>query len=494
VKYLPPIQETSYLSAPLAPQYRQIMRIFFNEYERMRFQLYKEDVYEILKRYDEYEEYTMEQLKSDLESLVKWRNLTPIQDPKKVFTIEDYKNKQFRYSMSEYAVEVERMTVSLENLFMESGSLSMNFFVRIHSALEQAEHMYGRTSREINEWWRNLQEDFKRLNQNYQDYLREFYSGKADKVLKSLEFIQRKDLFTSYLREFVKEMQINSSRIEATLKSVSPSIEKSLLELVIKSELEIPHPISEHKSSLESSIRENIQGKWYALKHWFISHDGRPSECSQVLEITDEVIRKVIQNAALIVQLQNWGISRKDDYKKFISLFLDCEDINEAHKLASHVFGIQNIQHFKVNDTRSTDSINSSVYDEQPSECILKPHTRTYKPRIDKNGFEIKTMEKLVRRAAYLKQIEEERKMVMKYIQNNKLDIASVNDRIPASTRMTLLKWISAANITVSKRGKTEYGQTFKLVKYDETCTLHCEDGDMEMPRYIFEFKDSQYV
>ena len=31
--------------------------------------------------------------------------------------------------MSEYAVEIERMTVKLENLFMDSGNLSMNYFV-----------------------------------------------------------------------------------------------------------------------------------------------------------------------------------------------------------------------------------------------------------------------------------------------------------------------------------------------------------------------------
>ena len=34
----------------------------------------------------------------------------PIQDPGKVYTIADYKNKQYRYTMSEYAGEIERLT------------------------------------------------------------------------------------------------------------------------------------------------------------------------------------------------------------------------------------------------------------------------------------------------------------------------------------------------------------------------------------------------
>lgn len=490
MRYLPPIHETSYLTASNAPQYRRIMRIFYNEYEKMRFQLYKEDVYDLMKKSAEFEDYTMDQLKLDLESLVAWKNLTPIQDPKRVYTIADYKNKQYRYSMSEYAVEIERLAVKLENLFIESGSLPTNLFARINESLERGTETGIRPLKEINEWWHNLQEDFKRLNQNYQDYLREFYSGRADKVLKSLEFIQHKDRFISYLQDFIKELQFNTTRIEATLKRAVIPIEKDLLERVIQSEMEIPHPLSERQDSLESYIRENVYGKWQALKNWFLPHDGRLSESNQVMEITDEVIRKIIQNAALIVQLQNWGISRKNDYRKFISLFLNCGDLDEAHKLAAHVFGIQNIRHYKVRGERSTDSINSSVYEEEPVEYALKPRTRVYRPRVDREGFENKAMEKLAQKNIYLQRTEEERRMVLKYIKDNRLDISTIDECIPESTRTTLLRWISAANTTTTKKGRTEFGQEYRLVKQDRLCILHCEDGDLTMPAYIFEFKE----
>ena len=182
---LSPIMETSYLTAQNVRQYRAIMRLFFREYEKMHFQLYKEDVLELLHRQEEFADYTMAQLLQDLDALVGWKNLTPLQDPRKVYTIEDYKNKQYRYTMSEHAVEIERLTVRLENLFLESGNLSTNLFRRLEDNLEAAEVLNGQKGKEINEWWSNLQEDFKRLNQNYQDYLREFYSGRAEKLLKS---------------------------------------------------------------------------------------------------------------------------------------------------------------------------------------------------------------------------------------------------------------------------------------------------------------------
>ena len=178
-----PIMETSYLTAQNVRQYRAIMRLFFREYEKMHFQLYKEDVLELLHRQEGFADYTMAQLMQDLEALAGWKNLIPLQDPRKVYTIADYKNRQYRYTMSEYAVEIERLTVRLENLFLESGNLSTNLFRRLADNLEEAETVDRRKGKEINEWWNNLQEDFRRLNQNYQDYLREFYSGRAEKLL-----------------------------------------------------------------------------------------------------------------------------------------------------------------------------------------------------------------------------------------------------------------------------------------------------------------------
>ena len=490
MRYLPPITETSYLSAQNALQYRKIMRIFYLQYEKMQFQLYKEDVLELLHREPEYTDYTMDQLKLDLEALVNWKNLTPLQDPKRVYTIADYKNRQYRYTMSEYAVEIERLTVKLENLFLESGNLSTNLFVRLAENLEDAEKINLKSLKEINEWWSNLQEDFKRLNQNYQDYLREFYTGKADHLLKSMEFIVHKDRFITYLREFVQEMQRHSAQISSILERRTEVIEGQMLEKVVASELEIPHALSEQRNDMHESIRDNVWGKWMALKNWFLALEGRESESSKVLAITNDIIRSMIQNAALIVQLQNWGVSRKDDYRKFLKLFLECENMEEAHKLSAHVFGVQNVAHFKQNAQRETDGITGSVYDEEPLEYMLKPHTRTYRQRKDKQGFSDKSIEKLLQRTQYLKQVEQERELVLRYIQNGRLKLSEITETVPEIVRSTLLQWIALANLNSSKMGRTEYGQEYRLVKQEGTCVLKCEDGNLVMPCYVLEFQN----
>lgn len=483
------INETSYLSVPNASIYRKIMRYFYREYEKMHFQLYKEEVYALLKQETEFADYTMNQLEMDLDALIKWKNLTPIQDPGKVYTIADYKNKQYRYTMSEYAVEIERLTVRLENIFMESGNLSTNFFVRIEKSLEEAEEIQNASLKDVNEWWNLLQEDFKRLNQNYQDYLRDFYSGKTEHLMKSVEFVLHKDKFIKYLTNFVQELQHHSRRIEQILVHQMSVIEDTILEKVIQSELDIPHAFLELHGNLEPNIKENVMGKWESLKRWFVDTQGRECESRKVLKITNDVIRSIIQNAALIVQLQNWGISRKDDYQKFLEMFLKCENMEAAHCLSAHVFGIQKIQHFKTNCPREESGINISIYEEEPIEFYVKPHNRTYREKKDKRGFFDKSLEKLMQREAYLQNVKKQKEMVMHYVKDKKIVFSEIEEPVSEMTKNMFLQWITMANMNSQKSGQTEFGQEYQLIKEEGTCVLKCEDGDLIMPAYIVEFK-----
>lgn len=485
-----PVKEVSYLTAQNAEKYRCIMRVFYQEYQRIHFQLYKEEVMELLGREfpEDFSDYPMDQLKLDLQALVEWKNLTPFQDPRRVYTIADYKNKQFRYSMTEASVEIERMAVKLETMFLEPASLSTNYFVRIDHALDLLPALQKKENKEISEWWNSLLEDFKSVNQNYQDYLREFYSGRSDKILKSLEFVVHKDRFISYLQEFIRELQLHSERIAGKLRRLDPQMVSGILDRVVAAELEIPRPLSEQQEDLEPYIRDNIYGRWQGLMRWFLPTDGYPSESSRVLDITNEIIQKIIQNAALIVQLQNWGISRKSDYIRYIELFLNCDSLQDAHRLSAHVFGIQHLRHYKVNADRSTDSISSSTEEETPVDFLLTPRIRSYRPRIEKNGYSSRELEKAQKRTEYLRRIEKDRQMVNRYIRGNRLSVSDIEDTVPESVRTTLLRWISLANMTESGTGITEYGRSFKLRREEGTCTLHCEDGDLKMPAYVFEF------
>ena len=117
------ITETAYLTTENTKRYRPILRYFYEQYERINYMLYKEDVWNELQGKPNFENYTIEMCKNDLAGLVNLWNLTALQDTNNVLTVENIEN-------------------------IEKTSL--------------------RNETEVLSLWENLNNDFKRLNQDYQ--------------------------------------------------------------------------------------------------------------------------------------------------------------------------------------------------------------------------------------------------------------------------------------------------------------------------------------
>ena len=94
-----PIIEATYLTADNATRYRVIIRLFYTLNEKMTYWLTQDDVYYNLKQHKEFEDYTPEQCRSDLDQLIKWGNLSHMQDITKVATLDELKtaNIDIRY-------------------------------------------------------------------------------------------------------------------------------------------------------------------------------------------------------------------------------------------------------------------------------------------------------------------------------------------------------------------------------------------------------------
>ena len=82
------------------------MRIFYDNYEKLKYWMYQEEVYAQMIQDPYFKDYRMDQCQQDLTALTEWKNLVTIEDTRKVSSIEEFKNKKFRYQMSEYSVDV----------------------------------------------------------------------------------------------------------------------------------------------------------------------------------------------------------------------------------------------------------------------------------------------------------------------------------------------------------------------------------------------------
>ncbi|WP_294518604.1 TIGR02677 family protein [uncultured Pseudoflavonifractor sp.] len=483
------ISETKYLSVDNYTVYRTVMRIFYLEHQKMHYQMDRDAVLGLLRQQSLFAQYSPEQLAIDLQQLVKWKNLIPIQDPRKPRTIAEFKNRQFQYMMSQPAIEIERMTITLENLSSRTAALSASPFRRIREDLYRAEQLDGLSLREVQDWWEDLQEDFQRLSQSHQDYLREFYGPGMEMQMKAVEFITYKQNLVRYLEEFIQDLQHSVAQIGAQLEGFSPEETAHILELVRRSALEIPRPQSEQTPGWEEELLTRCEGVWRSLLDWFT---GSNSTARQVLNVTNEVIRRTVQNAALLVQMENMGVSNKAELRHLLTLFAGFQSVDEAHRLSALVFGVQQVRHFAFTAVRETERVDLSTYDEAPVSHLLQPRTRSYRPRMDRSGFADKSHEKAAQRQKILEEERALRQKVMGYIHGGKLDLAALDSPLSPDVRAVFLSWVAAANLSPDHRGRTQYGQAYTLERRgDRTCRLVCTDGTLTMPDCVLIFEEA---
>lgn len=481
-----PIQEAKYLATENSWRYRPIMRLFYQEYQRLRYWLYKEEIFAELRPHSEFAGYTLEQCQMDLEALVEWGNLAPVQDTSKASTVAEFKNKQFRYQLTEYSVEIERMTIALENLLVEGASLEPSLIERIKDALQRLPEMAGADPRTVGPWWRELNTDFKSLNQNYQDYIRSFHSLRAEELMKTAAFIAYKDSIIGYLREFVRGLQTNSYWIEATLRNFGEEQARAVLEKAFTYEKSIPRL----ETVNEEEMFETIQGRWRSIRQWFLGAGERDSEVARLFEITNELIRKITRYAAQIVESRNSAANRKEEYKKLCELFLAAGSMEECHKLSALAFGVFNSRHLKGDLERATESINSGVYAEPPLVVEIRPHIRGYREKTAKNPIVNKSRFKQRLYEQHIQELQLEREVIAGYIRDHQIDFAAL-PQIPPYVRATLLRWVGKACASKDRTGKTEDGRAFRLVEPPgkARCTLRCDDGSLDMPAYKLQFE-----
>lgn len=485
-----PMKEAAYLNVENTDRYRPIIRLFYLNYEKLKYWMYQEEVYEELHADPYFREYAPEQCQQDLTALVTWGNLAAIQDTRRVTTIEEFRNKKFRYQLTEVSVEIERMVIRVENLLVETSSLEPSLLERIRINLARIPEMAKEEPERRYTWWNDLNSDFARLNQNYQDYMRELNSVRAEEMMQTTEFLVFKDRLIEYLRNFVKSLQENVTVIEQYLREIDPVLISGILDQVISYELSIPRIDVQADSQ---QISDKIRGRWASLVEWFSGESDRESEASQVFDTTNEIIRRITRYAARISERSSSGANRREEYRKVASMFAKCTDIQEAHRLAACVFGIEKPLHLKGLSARKTDSINSGVYEEEPTAVTVKPRVRTYREKAARSGITDRSKEKAALREAEIRRLEEEQKLLNSYIRNGRLVFAEL-PVIDAHVRDVFLLWLSRALENRQHVGKTDDGRTFRLENADtkESCTLRSPDGTFKMPAFTIRFEETE--
>lgn len=461
------ISETKYLSAENSYRYRPIMRCFYYHYERLEYWLYKEDVYSELKENEIFNNYTIEECERDLETLTEWLSLSKMQDTKNATSIEEFKNKKFRYQLTEYATEIERLTISLEEMEIKTSSLEPKLFDRLRILISNLEEVNDLTEDDCNDLWNNLNDDFTKLNQNYQDFLKKFNEPKSEELLQSVLFLQFKSEIVKYLREFVKGYQKNVYHIKDSISKVDDSlIEEFLTKLnnyyrktpIFSKDFDFNH------------YKEVNRGKIKNIFKWFTGTSSTLSEGEKLMNTTDNIIVKITKYASSLVELHGNMTNRREEYKHLCKLFDKLDNISLANKYASVIFGIENVKHFVGNSNLNTDAI-INTYDIPPIEILLSSRTKARKERSLITPITDKSFEKRRILEEYRKEQEQNKKILKSLIKDKKI-ILEKEMHLSKIERRYIQKLLASSN-----KKETEFGLNYNILKKDSKCKIISEDG-----------------
>ena len=472
------ISETKYLSTENSYRYRPIMRCFYNHYERLEYWLYKEDVFNELKDNEIFINYTLEECERDLETLTDWLSLAKMQDTKNASSIEEFKNKKFRYQLTEYATEIERLTIALEEMEIKTASLEPKLFDRIRISLTTFENTTNLTDEEVNNLWTNLNDDFTKLNQNYQDFLKKFNEPKSEELLQSVLFLRFKSEIIKYLREFVKGYQKNIHYIKSSISKIDEPIQEEFLNKLNNYHKKTPIFTKDFDFNY---FKEVNRGKINNIFKWFNGTSYTQSEGEKLMTTTDNIIVKITKYANSLVELRGNMTNRKEEYKHLCKLFDKITNIDTANQYASVIFGIENVRHFIGYSNINTDTI-INTYDTPPIEMLLSSRTKSRKEKIKIEPIINKSEQKRKLLEEYRKNQEKNKRILKRLIKDKKI---TLTDEINLSKieRRYIQKLLSTPN-----KKETEFGLSYYINKKIGKCKIISEDGIFYMDSLEIEF------
>lgn len=472
-KLLMPIEEVKYLAQENTVRYRLIMRFFFFKYEEAEYWLYKEDVFNELK--ETLSDYTMEECERDLEFLLNNKSLTRLQDTQNINTINDFKYHNFRYQMTDSAVVIERMTIDLEEMEVKVANLEPRLFERINHLIKQLVDIYDKDENKIYEIWIDMNNDFKSLNEEYQDFLKKFHEAKTEELLQSEAFLEFKSSMINYINDFITSYIKSSTSIKQTLLEIDDEKVKYLMDSLISHQKKAPKISQDFDYE---KLRKVNLGKWQSLRKWFIGTNSL-SEGERLLQATQNVIEKIYKYATSLIELHGNMINRKEEYKHICNLFDKVSSVHDAHLLAVSIFGVPVTNHYKMTSELNTDSLIKS-YEVPPIEIPINTRVKEYKIKETSNV----VVDKSEKKNKILKEVlekEQERKQKIKIlIQNGNIDLKG-EIKLDAVERKYVLKLIE--NYHTGKAKETEFGYSYYIECDPENskCKIISPDGTLEL-------------
>lgn len=484
------IMPVNYLTVENFERYRLIMRYFYKRHRQMQGSLYRPDILEMMQQAysPSYSELEVDQ---DLENLVLWKNLQKQQEVVRPRSIEEYRNKNFRYQITKAGILVEEMVYQLAHEKQAArGALDEGGFRKL---LQLVTDLVDGKADPV-ELWLEIRQIFGQIREETANYIGYITSPEVDSRMKTEAFLIYKDKFVNYLRDFIVSVQNLYFQFQTVVEKLPQVNRESLIKGLYDKEQEVPTL----DGMTEAEVGEQVAGEFEALHNWFIASGSHPSEYDNLMEQTNEMIAKITNLIYYFGQEIQQYQSRKKDYLQLAKWFAQAEDLAQAQKIYAGIFGLEHSRHFYVSEGTTATNTKEVSWDLEPSKLLLNKRGRGLVMERKASSFKMNLAEQLKQQEKFRRKITQQRKKINSYFKKGILDFAQVR-KLDAESRQVFLKWISSAiasqaperqkrGDTLSQLIPTELDFTVK-VKIDRSrqIVVDCTDGKLTMPHVIME-------
>lgn len=480
------IWPANYLVVENVERYRKIMRFFYKRHRQMQGSLYRPEVLEMMQDESE-EKYGEIEVDQDLENLVAWGNLQKQQEMIRPKSIEEYRNKNFRYQITEEGILVEEMVYQLRNAkHAARGALDekgIRNLLRLLEALVQEEGVLA-------EIWQQIREEFRRVGEDTANYIGYITSPEVDSRMKTEQFLIYKDKFVHYLRDFISSIQSLFHSFMIVMEELAQIDREKLIDEMYEKEQEVPMM----DGITRAEVEEQILGELSAIKNWFVGTGDRPSEYDNLMLQTDQMITKITGLIYYFGQEIHQYQSRRKDYIHLAKWFYQAENLAEAHQMYGAIFGLEHSRHYFVSESSDATSNRENSWELIPGILFLSNRGRGARQQRKAQSFTLDTekQQKLIKE--HQEQVSQNRAQIEHYFKDDVLDF-SVIDSLDRHSRKVFLKWISTAIALYASTSKvagdvitqavpTELDFLVEVsINREERIMVACEDGNLEMPK-----------
>jgi uncharacterized protein (TIGR02677 family) len=272
------------------------MRTFFQRSRVYRYQLTAQHILEAVQAERPQEEYNLEACKADLDSLVKWGNLTTLYDTGRVSTIADFRSPVLRYQATAEALEIEAFLESHEHIGASEGGLYQEDLPRLYALLTQLNqwlraerHTFTPERRqEITEHWRQIFTTWGQITNDAAQYLGSI-GQHEQQTLDLASYITYKNIVVNYIQSFAQQLVYHSNVIRLLLADWAETGRTTLLLEIVTS---TPPPIQTLVENMDL-WRADVQQQIEALTDWF----AQESNIDLFLRSARDSMQKVVHRA-----------------------------------------------------------------------------------------------------------------------------------------------------------------------------------------------------